>query len=205
MKMKDIQIGEEYAIGAPNTRSRYDSWNRIRGRVTRIGVHGTTSSSWSNSMSERASYVEFEVIEDESAARCGYTYQHLIVKDSSYPAYGGERTPSKYGGNPNEKVLEVNRCLGAHVIMTWRDFEIAVEEHEKREAEAQHTREQKDFEAKDIRRRFKELGFRAAGHRPWRFEFDNEDALEILAQLDMLRQLRLRGGSAGSGKVRFPY
>lgn len=180
MKMKDIQIGEEYAIGAPNTSSRYDSWHRIRGRVTRIGVHGTVSGSWYSHMSERATYVEFEVVEDPSAARCGYTYQHTIVQDRD-----GEHTPSRYTNK--EKTVEVNRCLGSHVIMKWSDFVVALEEHEQDEVEAKRVVEQKEFEARDIRRRFKNLGLVAGGFRPYCFDFNTDDALVILDNLERFR------------------
>ena len=186
--MMAIKSSADDGIGALKRNSRYTRWDRIRGKVTRIGEHGTRNSSWGERhMSDRASYVESEVVEDESAARCGYTYQHLIVSDLAYPATGCERTPSRYGSDDKDKILKVNRCMGAHVISTWTDHLAAVTEHEKYEVEAERVRNQNEFEANDIRRRFKNLGLVARGHNDCRFELDTQNALVILHDLEKFR------------------
>ncbi len=188
MKLKDIKVGEEYAIGAPNR--TYDNWRLVRGRVTKVGVHGTTSGGWHSCMSTRACYVEFERIECEDSALADFTYRHQIVEDSACGRTGGERTPSRGGLRPQEKetVHDVLRAMGTHVQMTWADFMVRLREHEEGERAAVAAKNIRSRKAEEIRKRFQKLGFMAGGYKDYCFEFSIEDAMKILLALEAMNE-----------------
>ena len=184
MKLKDIKVGEEYAIGAPNR--VYNNWRLVRGRVTKVGVHGITSGGWSSSMSHRANYVEFERIECEDSALVDYTYRHQIAEDPACERTGGERTPSRGGLGPRkgEILHDVLRAMGTHVQMTWADFVVRLREHEEHEVKAAEAKDVRELEAAEIRERFQKLGFTAGEYHAGCFEFSTEDAMRILLLLE---------------------
>ncbi len=186
MKLKDIKVGEEYAIGAPNR--TYGNWRPVRGIVTKVGVHGTTSKGWGTYMSHRACYVEFEWVEHEASALPNYTYKHRIVKDPAHVRTGGERTPSRGGLRQQEKetVHDVLRAMGTHVQMTWADFVVRLREHAEGEAVAAEAKDVRTRKAAEIRGRFQKLGYDASGYKDYCFEFNTEDAEDILTALEKL-------------------
>ncbi len=181
MKLKDIEVDGEYAIGAPN--ASYGQWRRVRGSVTKVGVRGTVSGGYHMVMSTRANYVEFEVVQDKRAGGAPSAYKHRIVEDPAYAHAGGERTPERYGSETSE-VKQVLRCPGSHVLMPWHEYLVLLDKHDEHEAVGQRLRDERQTRAEGIRERFKKLGYDASGYKDYCVEFDTEDAEKILDLLE---------------------
>ncbi len=152
MKLKDIKIGEEYAIRAPN--SRYD--RAFRARVTKIRVKGVRKSGWHYTATAGATHVEFELIGKGYASK--YEYSWVI---------GEECLPRHYGTDdrPTEKRM---RCPASHIIRPWAEEETANAAAEERKAESDRVKAERDERMKTLRLRAKALDIHVS---TWKGEF----------------------------------
>lgn len=188
MKMKDIEVGKEYAIGPPN--ARYGTMSRVRGRVVRKGVHGITRGArFHESMSDKATYVEFEAIDDpEVKGGTGGAYAMTLVKDSGATRTGGERARfHSFRRDQEEKGFKSTRCLATHVVMPWDEYVTWRSEAKKNQEEAERAKEQSKQERERIRDRFEELGFRPPTI--WDgFRFGQDETSRLLRAVELLSE-----------------
>jgi hypothetical protein len=177
MKLKDIKVGEEYAIGAPN--ATYDRWSRIRGKVVRIRVYGSVRGTWRRSQSSKPNYVEFEM---EDCTRPGIPWMYQCHAD---PAPGSIRVFDDWYLKSEKKGTKVFRCPSTHVLLPWSEYEVMLAEHQTAQVEADARREQKEKDEAAIKKSFRSFGLNASTYGDFRFR--QEDAEEILNRLERLR------------------
>lgn len=180
MKVKDIEVGQEYAIGAPGR--HYGFWHStLRVRVTRLRVHGAVFNTWHYNLSSRANFVEFELVDDHG--RVSSQYEHRIVEDPEH----GERVPTR--GNETLKVHRKLRCMTSHVLMPWAQFEAERAAHEEHETKAEAAKEVRERKYVEMRERFEKLGFKVpARYTEGTLSFSTKDAMQILLALEAMNE-----------------
>ncbi len=196
MKLKDIKIGDEYAIGAPN--ASYDRWQMTRGKVTKVGVHGMVRGGWRSHWSARANYVEFEYVKDPGGIRGRGAYEVLLVRYENPKAdkaagYEGWESIERYDRSRLEvERKQVLRCLGSHVLMPWAEFKKLRDEHNANERACEERKEANRDKSNDITRRFADLGIHVSdgyAHSSGigNFKFNADTTEKILELLEMFR------------------
>lgn len=120
MRLKDIEVGREYAIGPAGDRH---SPRRGRGRVVEVGVYGSTFTPVIGRVSSaRADYVEFvevaaEAYEEEGLARrIAHLYWAIVNPEDGEVLSTRE---VQFEGRKGEKRL---RCPARDVLCTWEEF-----------------------------------------------------------------------------------
>ncbi len=159
MKIKDIKIGEEYAIGPPNRVSWRGITQRIRAKVVATGVHGLTQAGgfYGRFKSDRAIYVQFEFTGkgDEHSGEPGYEYTMAIDSE-------GELQRRRYGDDTTGD-REVYRALGTNVLRPWAEHMEQVQDElrasAKHEAAMVKNETEHEAAAADIYKRFEALGY----------------------------------------------
>lgn len=107
MKTKDLKIGEEYSLAAPNS---YDARFPLRVRVVKFKVYGPPpKDQYYQSQSANASYVEFEPVDETKHVNSVYT---VTLTD------GGKVRHWRSSKPVHEKV---HRALPSHFLRTWSE------------------------------------------------------------------------------------
>lgn len=175
MKLKDIEVGKDYAIGAPN--ATYEEWHRARGRIVKVGVHGVAGGYTYSHMSDHPTYVEFEPVD------CAATkYRHKLIKDPTQTPHG-ERV-SRWAGDDKLERVVVYRCSATNVLRPWDEY---LEAKAERDVEATEARERRIVEENhhaSVKERFKALGFTVSGYKTYEITLSTKDAEKILERLE---------------------
>jgi hypothetical protein len=118
MKTKDIQVGEEYAIGSPN--ATYDKWSRARAKVLAVAQTGIEQGDWRTYSCMQKKFVEIELITDLHSRRVGlHRWQFTVdVKSGNYSEYD------------KHELKEVHRVPSGMVLKPWADYAKTLATHE---------------------------------------------------------------------------
>lgn len=153
MKLKDIKVGEVYAIVSPSLTDA--ETNAFPARVVEVGVYGETRDGFTT---ERPSWVEVEPA-GEGVGKWGesigvdWKYRMTVYADG--PAAG---KPKPTFSSLTNAVRQVVRCPGTDVRELWSTYKAKADA-----ARSEHQREQDERDARRarlevLRRAFNDLG-----------------------------------------------
>lgn len=187
MKLKDIQVGEEYAIIAPMTSTSHGlAQYRVHGRVTRVGVSGVVYGDWSTTTSTGKNYVEFEVLMDARGELSGGRYHHKMVRFED----GREVAAARHSGSGER--FDTYRAPSSHFRMTWAENLVELGEDRKREAVEAIRVEQDHKTNRELRERLENLGVIEkdpfAGDHPqrlnWLVKLNRDQIIDLVERID---------------------
>lgn len=177
MRLDDIEVGGEYAIGWSGSR-----WGRRRARVTALRVYGSGKSRF-YARSKHATYVELELLDENTGrpykSRRGGFGPHA----NTWVDEGGNPVSHRVVSDDPTRYRHVWRVPAGTVLHPWsREVELRAE-RKIREAESRKEEERRDREHEDLTRRFQDMGLLALGH-DW-IEFHLSDARVIAEVLEL--------------------
>ncbi len=159
MKLKDIKVGEIVAIVKKrNGRYRpHPSGDALKGKVVKVGVRGKVRGSWHDTMSDRADYVEFEIIEDPLATSRSMAFDFRLTLDP--------RTGHKIGRHSSDvaraREVEVHRAP-CRVVKLWADHVTACNEYDEAQVRNEEHRNEKAERNKVLWGRLIALGIKSS-------------------------------------------
>jgi len=172
MKIKDLQVGKEYAFGAPNS---YEATRPARVRVIRTGVYGPSpQGTFYRTRSKHANQVEFEAVGDSYVNTCQF----------EVPLNANGEIPGRYAkGEAADVVRRVLRGPARYFLKPWEDHAAEAKEAEaaSREFEQRQIAEREHRNA--VAERLRALGLYVSKYTD-NIQLSVEDAEKLLEMIE---------------------